>query len=88
MVVVGDKNLRELVWTVVSSKSNKTITVEVQRVKEDTLYKKRFTVKKKFYAHDEENLAQEGDVVRIREARPMSKMKRWMLMSVVQKASA
>lgn len=84
MVVIGAKNIKEFVGVVLSAKANKTITVEVERVKEDTLYRKRFTVKKKYYAHDEENLAKEGDVVRIRETRPMSKLKRRMLVKVVE----
>ena len=65
-----------------SSKGDKTIVVQVERVKIHPLYRKRYTVQKKFYAHDEDNTAQEGDTVRIRESRPMSKLKRWMLIEV------
>lgn len=84
MVVVGVKNIKELTWVVVSAKGDKTISVEVERVKEDAKYGKRFTVKKKYYAHDEDNSAKEWNVVRIRETRPLSKTKRWKLMEIVK----
>jgi small subunit ribosomal protein S17 len=50
------------------------------------LYKKRYTVTKKYYAHDEDNTALEGDIVTIRETRPISKTKRWLFIEVVHKA--
>lgn len=65
---------------------DKTIVVKVERVKMHSLYKKRFTVSKNYYAHDESNTAHEGDVVRIRACRPYSKTKRWMLIEVVTQA--
>ena len=85
MVVIGQKNIKELVGVVVSDKMNKTITVKVERVKMHPLYKKRFTVSKKYYAHDEQEQANVGDTVRIRETRPLSKLKRWKLIDVVEK---
>jgi small subunit ribosomal protein S17 len=51
------------------------------------LYKRIVTKRKKFYAHDEENTAKMGDVVRIIECRPLSKLKRWQLGDVVRRAS-
>lgn len=60
-----------------SSKMDKTIVVTVDAYKSHPKYKKRFKVTKKFYAHDEENKFKEGDVVTIKETRPLSKMKRW-----------
>ncbi len=83
MTVVWDKNLRELIGVVVSDACDKTITVVVERVKTHPLYRKRYTVKKKYYAHDEDNTARAWDKVKIREARPMSKLKRWKLIEVV-----
>ena len=82
MVIIGDKNIKELTGSVISAKGNKTITVAVTTVKKHPLYRKRFSVTKKYYAHDENNAAVEGNTVRIRECRPLSKTKRWMLIDV------
>ena len=76
MVIVGDKNIKELKGTVMSSKNEKTISVKVESVKMHPLYKKRFKVYKKYYAHDEANQAKEGDTVVIRACRPLSRTKR------------
>ena len=64
----------------------KTIVVEVNKVKMHPLYKKRYTVRKKYYAHDEKEEAKVGDIVRIRQTRPLSKLKRWRLVEIVEKA--
>jgi len=85
MVMIGEKNIKEMTGLVVSNKGDKTITVSVDRVKTHPLYKKRYTVSKKYYAHDAENTANVGDKVRIRESRPLSKMKRWVLVDIVEK---
>ena len=76
----------EKVGSVVSNKMAKTIVVEVTRRVPHPLYKRIVTKRKKFYAHDEEGRAKVGDVVRIIECRPMSKLKRWRLGEVVRKA--
>lgn len=61
----------------------KTLVVAVSRVKMHPLYKKRFVVSKKYYVHDEENLAQLGDTVKIQECRPLSRLKRRVLVEVL-----
>jgi small subunit ribosomal protein S17 len=66
---------------VTSTKMDKTIVVSVETYRNDPKYKKRFKVTKKFYAHDDNNQAKEGDVVTIKETRPLSKLKRWVLVS-------
>jgi len=71
---------------VVSDKMDKTITVAVDRYQKDRLYGKRIKKTKKFYAHDEENVAGIGDTVAIMETRPLSKNKRFRLLRVVEKA--
>jgi small subunit ribosomal protein S17 len=86
MAVLGGKNIKEVVGTVVSDKMDKTIVVEVKSVKQHPLYRKRFTTKKKYYAHDEDNTAGMGDVVRVRLDKPLSKTKRWKLIEITQKA--
>ncbi|MGI5922197.1 MAG: 30S ribosomal protein S17 [Syntrophomonadaceae bacterium] len=72
--------------TVSSDKMDKTITVRVETVKQHPLYKKTIRTSKKYKAHDENNEARTGDVVRIMETRPLSKDKRWRLVEVVRKA--
>jgi small subunit ribosomal protein S17 len=70
---------------VVSDKNEKTIVVRVERQFIHPLYKKTVRRHKKFMAHDENNEAQEGDVVQIAEYRPMSARKRWILHKIVEK---
>src|SRR5882672_2749056 len=79
-------NKNEKVGHVVANKMAKTIVVEVTRRVAHPLYRRIVTKRKKFYAHDEEGRANVGDVVRIIECRPMSKLKRWRLGEVVRKA--
>lgn len=77
---------KERVGIVVSDKMDKTITVAVQRQIKHPIYGKFIKKTTKLYAHDEQNDAREGDVVRIMETRPLSKKKRWRLAEVVQRA--
>jgi small subunit ribosomal protein S17 len=81
----GLKN--EKVGQVVSTKMQKTIVVEVGRRVPHPLYKRIISKRKKFYAHDEEGTAHLGDVVRIVECRPLSKLKRWRLAEVIRRAA-
>jgi small subunit ribosomal protein S17 len=81
----GIKN--EKIGQVVSAKMAKTIVVEVSRRVPHPLYKRIVAKRKRFYAHDEENSAKLGDVVRIVESRPLSKLKRWQLAEVVRRAA-
>ena len=83
-VVLG--NRKERIGVVTSTAMNKTITVAVIRVKEHRLYKKALQQTKKFKAHDEMETCNVGDLVRIRETRPLSKTKRWRLVEVVKRA--
>jgi small subunit ribosomal protein S17 len=64
---------------------DKTIVVSVERRFAHPLYGKQVTRHKKYYAHDQENEARNGDVVRIVETRPLSKQKRWRLVEVVRR---
>lgn len=76
----------EKIGTVVSTKMEKTIVVEVSRRVPHPIYKRIVTRRKKFYAHDEDATARLGDTVRIIEHRPLSKLKRWTLGDVVRRA--
>ena len=77
----------EKVGTVVSTKMQKTIVVEIEMRKAHPKYKRVMKSNKKFYAHDEQNSARVGDVVRIRETRPLSKLKRWQLEEIVRRSA-
>ena len=77
---------KTLTGVVVSAKNNKTVTVEVERKFNHPLYKKLVIKHKKYAAHDEHGIAKLGDVVRIRECRPMSKTKHFYIVKVVKKA--
>jgi small subunit ribosomal protein S17 len=68
---------RILQGVVVSDKMDKTVTVQVERRFKHTLYKKFIRRSKKYAAHDETNAVKVGDVVKIQECRPMSKRKKW-----------
>ena len=82
-----ERNLRKVRQGVVVSDANyKTIVVAVEERKPHPIYKKMITSTKKFHAHDENNEAGVGDTVQIMETRPLSKMKRWRLLKIVEKA--
>lgn len=82
-----ERNLRKVRQGVVVSDANdKTIVVAVEGRKPHPIYKKMITSTKKFHAHDENNEAGVGDTVQIMETRPLSKMKRWRLLKIVEKA--
>ena len=77
---------KERVGNVVSNKMEKTITVVVERKLKHPIYGKFMKSTKKFHAHDEKNECGVGDVVRIMETRPLSKLKRWRLVEIIDKA--
>ncbi|MBU9710798.1 30S ribosomal protein S17 [Evansella tamaricis] len=79
-------NRKSYTGRVVSDKMDKTITVVVETYKTHSLYGKRVKYSKKLKAHDEENTAKTGDIVRIMETRPLSKDKRFRLVEVVEEA--
>jgi small subunit ribosomal protein S17 len=72
--------------TVVSAKMQKSVVVELRRRIAHQLYTKQATRTKRVVAHDENNEARMGDVVRLMETRPLSKTKRWRVVAVVQRA--
>lgn len=81
------KRHQQKVGTVVSNKMDKTIVVSVETLKKHRIYKRTYKQTKRFHAHDEENICQVGDVVRIEESRPLSKMKRWRLVEILKRGS-
>lgn len=84
---MSNRNLRKTrIGKVVSDKMDKTIVVAVETNKRHPLYKKIIKSTYKLKAHDEENSAHVGDIVKVMETRPLSKDKRWRLVSIVEKA--
>jgi small subunit ribosomal protein S17 len=77
---------RRMIGRVKSDKMDKTVVVEVVRSKMDPVYKKYVRVRKNYQAHDEENAYRVGDRVEIIEHRPLSKMKRWKVVNLVERA--
>jgi small subunit ribosomal protein S17 len=80
------KKSNQIIGRVISDKNDKTITVVVETYRKDSLYGKRVKYTKKYTAHDEANVAKVGDKVLIEETRPLSKMKRYRLVEVIEKA--
>ena len=76
-------NRKSRVGTVVSDKQDKTIVVEIERAAQHRIYHKVIRLTKKYHVHDEHNQATLGDLVRIEECRPISKLKRWRLVAVL-----
>jgi small subunit ribosomal protein S17 len=85
MTAVRNKRKTRIGW-VVSDKMDKTIVVKVERKRRDSTYQKVLKKNTKLYAHDEKNQGRVGDKVRIVETRPLSRLKRWRLVEILEKA--
>lgn len=89
VLALGRKDMREqrksLIGRVTSDRMDKTVVVTVQRVTQHPLYGKIVKVNKKYKAHDEDNDARQGDIVRIRECRPVSKEKRFFVEEIIER---
>lgn len=81
-----DNQGRSLKGVVISDKMDKSITVQVERKVQHSLYKKYIRRSTKFHAHDENNDCRQGDTVVIEQCKPISKTKNWRLVEVVQRA--
>ncbi len=83
----NDRGLRKIrEGYVVSNKMNKSVVVTISTMKKHPIFGKYVRETKRFMAHDETNECQVGDLVRIVETRPMSKMKRWRVQTILEKA--
>lgn len=80
------KRYKTKVGRVVSNKMNQTVVVAVDRLVLHPIYKKRVKRTKKIYAHDKENKCQIGDLVKVMETRPISRLKRWRVSSILERA--
>ncbi len=79
------KNRIEKIGVVVSDRMNKTRVVMVEFMRQHPLYKKTIRKRRKFMAHDEDNLSKTGDIVKIIQTRPLSRHKRWKIIEVISK---
>ena len=86
MSEVKQKVERTVVGRVSSDKMDKTITVLVERLVKHPIYGKYIKRSTKFHAHDENNICKAGDLVEIKQSRPMSKLKSWALVKVIEEA--
>ena len=87
MNLMETRNLRkERTGVVFSNKMNKTITVAVKWKEKHPIYGKFVSKTKKYHVHDEKNDCNIGDVVKIMETRPLSKLKRWRLVEIIERA--
>lgn len=86
MTTIERKRRKTRIGIVSSDKMAKTITVAVERKVKHPIYGKFLKKTTKFHAHDEQNTAGVGDIVRIMETRPLSKTKRWRLVEIIEKA--
>ena len=86
-VTSGKPHKRVLTGTVVSNRSEQSVVIRIAHRKKHRLYKKYRTLTKKVMAHDPANDCRIGDLVRVVESRPLSKMKRWRLVEIVKRAS-
>lgn len=80
------KNKRELIGLIVSDKMDKSVVVQIERFVQHKIYKKFMKRYKKYHAHDEKNECSIGDIVKIIETRPLSKLKRFRVNEIVKKA--
>ena len=83
----SDNIERTLTGRVVSNKMDKSVTVKIERLVKHPMYGKYIRRSTKLHVHDETNQCQEGDLVTIRQCRPISKTKSWTLVEIVEKAS-
>ena len=86
MIMSETQNIRTMMGRVVSDKMDKSITVLVERKVKHPIYGKFVKRSTKLHAHDEKNECKEGDLVTIRESRPISKSKCWQLVEILERA--
>jgi small subunit ribosomal protein S17 len=82
---MAQEQRKQVEGVVVSDKMDKSIVVKVERSWRHPLYGKVVKTAKKYHAHDENNEAREGDRVRLLESRPISKLKKWVLLEIVER---
>ena len=83
---IKKNNRKQLIGTILSDKMDKTVSVKVARKVPHPVFKKFINKTKKYYAHDPQNLCSKGDTVIIEESKPLSRLKRWRVLKIQEKA--
>tara|TARA_Y100000590_G_scaffold106359_1_gene121083 strand:+ start:469 stop:729 length:261 start_codon:yes stop_codon:yes gene_type:complete len=83
---MSSENRKQLTGIVVSDSMDKTVVINVERRFPHPIYKKYVTRSKKYYAHDENNKCESGDMILIEESKPLSRLKRWRVKEIIKKA--
>ena len=85
-IISTDSTKKQLIGIALDNKMDKTVVIRVERRFPHPVYKKLVSKSSKYYAHDEENICSSGDIVKIEESRPLSKLKRWVVLNIEKKA--
>ena len=85
-IISTDSTKRQLIGIALDNKMDKTVVIRVERRFPHPVYKKLVSKSSKYYAHDEDNICSSGDIVKIEESRPLSKLKRWVVLNIEKKA--
>tara|TARA_B100000029_G_scaffold502592_1_gene578108 strand:- start:941 stop:1198 length:258 start_codon:yes stop_codon:yes gene_type:complete len=80
-------NKKQVIGVALENKMDKTAVIKVDRRFPHPVYNKYILKSKKYYAHDENNICSEGDIVKIEESKPTSKLKRWIVLDIEKKAN-
>jgi len=85
-IISTDSRKKQLIGIALDNKMDKTVVIRVERRFPHPVYKKLVSKSSKYYAHDEDNICSSGDIVKIEESRPLSKLKRWVVLNIEKKA--
>jgi small subunit ribosomal protein S17 len=85
-IMSTDSKKKQLIGTALDNNMDKTVVIRVERRFPHPVYKKLVSKSSKYYAHDEDNICSSGDIVKIEESRPLSRLKRWVVLNIEKKA--
>ena len=85
-IISTDSTKKQLIGIALDNKMDKTVVIRVERRFPHPVYKKLVSKSSKYYAHDEDNICSSGDIVKIEESRPLSRLKRWVVLNIEKKA--
>ena len=85
-IISTDSRKKQLIGIALDNKMDKTVVIRVERRFPHPVYKNLVSKSSKYYAHDEDNICSSGDIVKIEESKPLSKLKRWIVLNIEKKA--
>ena len=85
-IISTDSQKKQLIGIALDNNMDKTVVIRVERRFPHPVYKKLVSKSSKYYAHDEDNICSSGDIVKIEESRPLSRLKRWVVLNIEKKA--